>query len=199
MRSCWSAGLDLLLVAGLPGLLDAGTVTLDFEGFPDSTALTNQYPGLTFSNTTVITAGVSLNEFEFPPHSGTNVVFDDGGAISIDFASPILSFSGFFTYTVPLTLAAFDATSAQVASTTSTFSNNLALSGDPGSSPNEFLQVSFASGISSLTITGDPAGGSFVLDDATYGTGSSTVPEPGSLALLLSGSMIVAILKRRRK
>jgi hypothetical protein len=180
-------------------LLDAGTVTLDFEGFPDSTALTNQYPGLTFSNTTVITAGVSLNEFEFPPHSGTNVVFDDGGAISIDFASPILSFSGFFTYTVPLTLAAFDATSAQVASTTSTFSNNLALSGDPGSSPNEFLQVSFASGISSLTITGDPAGGSFVLDDATYGTGSSTVPEPGSLALLLSGSMIVAILKRRRK
>lgn len=199
MRSCWSAGLVLLLVAGLPGLLDAGTVTLDFEGFPDSTALTNQYPGLTFSNTTVITAGVSLNEFEFPPHSGTNVVFDDGGAISIDFASPILSFSGFFTYTVPLTLAAFDATSAQVASTTSTFSNNLALSGDPGSSPNEFLQVSFASGISSLTITGDPAGGSFVLDDATYGTGSSTVPEPGSLALLLSGSMIVAILKRRRK
>jgi|SRR6185437_6914846 len=199
MRFCWSALLVLFLVAALPACLDAGTITLDFEGFPDGTVLTNQYPGVTFTNTTVITAGISLNEFEFPPHSGTNVVFDDGGPISIDFASPILSFSGFFTYTVPLTLAAFDAISAQVASATSIFSSNLALSGDPGSGPNEFLSVSFAGAISRVTITADLAGGSFVLDDATYTTGGSSVPEPGSFALLLLGSLVLVTLGRTKE
>jgi hypothetical protein len=61
----------------------------------------------------------------------------------------------------------------------------LALSGDPGSSPNEFLSVSFASSISSVTITGDPAGGSFVMDDATLATADTeSVPEPTTFSLI---------------
>ena len=173
----------LLLAVAAPAALRAGTGVIDFETFPDGTSLTTQYPGLTFSNATIITAGISLNEFEFPPHSGSNASFDDGGPISIAFASPILSFGAYFTYAEPLTLAAFDATSAQVATAASLFSNNEALSGDTGSSPDEFLQVSFASGISSVTITGDPLGGSFTMDDATY---TSAVPEPNSLILILT-------------
>jgi hypothetical protein len=51
----------------------AGSITLDFEGFPDSTILSTQYSGLTFTNAIILTAGISLNEFEFPPHSGVNV------------------------------------------------------------------------------------------------------------------------------
>ena len=181
--------LLLLAAALLPASLLADITTIDFETFPDSTPIadstpiTTQFPGLTFFNTTVITAGISLNEFEFPPHSGSNASFDDGGPISIAFASPILSFGAYFTYAEPLTLAAFDATSAQVATAASLFSNNEALSGDTGSSPDEFLQVSFASGISSVTITGDPLGGSFTMDDATY---TSAVPEPNSLILILT-------------
>jgi hypothetical protein len=186
LRFCRPAALVLLVVAA-PVSLQAGTVVLDFEGFADSASLTTQYPGLSFTNATIITAGISLNEFEFPPHSGSNAAFDDGGPISIAFASPILSFSGFFTHAVPLTLAAFNASSSQVGSAVSAFSSNLALSGDLGSGPNEFLSVSFASGISSITITGDLAGGSFVLDDATITTaGTSAVPEPNSLLLLLT-------------
>jgi hypothetical protein len=177
----------LLLAVAAPAALRAGTVVIDFETFPDGTSLTTQYPGLTFFNTTIITAGISLNEFEFPPYSGTNAAFDDGGPISIAFASPILSFGGYFTYAEPLTLAALDSTSTQVASATSAFSNNEALSGDSGSSPNEFLLVSFAGGVSSVTITGDPGGGSFVMDDVTYTTPEATVPEPGSIFLLLTG------------
>ena len=42
-----------------------------------------------------------------------------------------------------------------------------ALSGDTGSSPNTFLQVSAAAGISYVVITADPNGGSFALDDLT--------------------------------
>jgi hypothetical protein len=170
----------------------AGTV-LNFEGFPDSTILTNQYPGLIFSNTIVLSAGISLNEFEFPPQSGTNVVSDNGGPISIAFAIPVLSFSGYFTYVEPLTLVGFDALNNQVASAASAFSSNDALFGDPGSSPNEFLQVSFVGGISSVNITGDPLGGSFVMDDITYTP--ANVPELSTTFLFLSGAVTLCILR----
>jgi hypothetical protein len=195
MRPC--GAVLLLLAVLLP--LKGGTISLDFEGFPDSTALTTQYPGVTFSDATVITAGVTLNEFELPPHSGTNVVFDDGGPMTISFASPVLSFGGYFTYYEPLTLQAFDASDTQIASVTSTFSINVACGdgppclGDPGSSPNEFLQVAFPSGISSVTITGDPAGTSFVLDDAMYSASATTVPEPRSTIVL--GALIILMLR----
>jgi hypothetical protein len=175
--------------------LSASQVTLDFEGLADGASLTTQYHGLTFTNTTVITAGISLNEFEFPPHSGTNVVFDDGGPISIAFASPVQSFGGYFTYGEPLTIQAFDSSDVQVSSITSLFSNNEAISGDPGSSPNQFLEISSAFGIWTITIAGDPAGGSFVVDDLTFT--SMSVPEPGSTFLLLTG--IVGILAIRKR
>lgn len=172
-----------------------GAATIDFEGFPGGTALTTQYPGLTFINATVLTAGVGLNEFEFPPHSGTNTVFDDGGPMSISFATPILSFGAYFTYAEPLLLQARDATGTQVASTTSAFFSNMALSGDPGSAPNEFLGLNYASGIASITITGDAFGGSFVMDDVGA---TSAAPEPGSFILLSTIIPAFLWIARRR-
>jgi hypothetical protein len=90
--------LTLLLVAFLaltaPAILFADTVTINFDGSPDSTILTNQYPCATFSNAIILTAGISLNEFEFPPHSGTNVASDHGGPMSISFVTPTHSFGG---------------------------------------------------------------------------------------------------------
>jgi hypothetical protein len=166
-----------------------GSITLDFEGFPDGTILTTQYSGLTFTNAIVLTAGISLNEFEFPPHSGVSVASDNNGPITIDFGSPITSFSGYFTYVERLTLAGFDAADTEVASAASVYSSNDALFGDPGSSPNELIQISYAAGMSSVTITGDPNGGSFVMDDIT--STAAAVPEPGSLASLIAGSLII--------
>jgi len=175
----------------------AGMMTLDFEGFPDSTILSTQYAGFTFSDAIILTAGISLNEFEFPPCSGVNVVSDNGGPMSIDFATPVTSFGGYFTYLEPLTINAFDASSDVVGSATSDFSDNDALFGDPGSGPNEFIQVSSADGISSVTITGDPLGGSFTLDNATITTIASSAPEPATVGLLLSGGILFTFLLRR--
>jgi len=164
-----------------------------FDGLSDGATLTNQYAGLTFSNAIVLTAGVSLNEFEFPPHSGTNVVSDNGGPMFISFSTPVESFSGYFTYAEPLTIDAFGAANNLLTSVTSAFSNNETLSVF-GSSPNELLKLSSASGISLVAITGDPAGESFTLDDATYGTTSPTVPEPSSLSLCLVGLGVVLLV-----
>jgi hypothetical protein len=141
--------------------------TIDFEGLSDLTPVTTQDPGVTFSNTTVLTAGKSLNEFEFPPISGSNAIFDDGGAMSITFASGAAAFSGSFTYSVQLTLTAYDRLNNPIAIVHSAFSNNEALSGVAGSHPNELISVAFASGISRITVVGDPRGSSFVLDDVS--------------------------------
>jgi hypothetical protein len=176
---------------------------LTFEGFPDSTVLTNQYSGETFGNAIILTAGITLNEFEFPPHSGVNVASDNGGPMTISFTSPIQSFSGYFTYSEPLTVRAFNAASAQVAAATSQFSDNEALSGNAGSSPNELIQVTSTGGIATVTITGDPAGESFTLDDATLTglSGPPPTPLPPTLLLVSVGLVIggIWVFVARRK
>lgn len=191
----------LVLFFGLslvPGIVSATTVIIDFEGLSDSTSVTNQFSGLLLSNATVLTAGISLNEFEFPPHSGSNVVFDDGGPISILFSVPVISFGGYFTYGTQLTLSAQDTFDNPLPLVLSAFANNEGLSGDLGSSPNEFLEVSYLGGISGLTITGDPSGGSFTLDDATITTPNATsVPEPGTASLIFLGGLAVLVARRR--
>src|SRR5439155_239261 len=78
-------------------------------------------PNCQFTNATVLAAGVSLNEFEAPPHSSPNVAVDASGPITITFSPPIFAFSGYFTYLSPLSIAAFGANGTQVASAASTF------------------------------------------------------------------------------
>ena len=124
----------------------AQPTTLTFDNLSDSTTVTNQFQGLAFQNAAAISAGISLNEFEFPPHSGANVVFDSGGAMTITFSSPIQSFAGYFTYSVPLTIQALGSTGSQIVSASSRFSSNEALSGVPGSSPNELIQLDSGGG-----------------------------------------------------
>jgi len=159
--------------------------TLDFESLADFEPVTTQFPSLTFTNATVLTAGISLNEFEFPPHSGAKVVFDDSGAIEIVFASPVTRVGGFFTYSVPLTLTAFNASGEVIGTARSAFTSNLALSGAAGSRPNEFIEVVVAEGtISHVEIEGDPFGASFTLDDLTF---IDTTPPDCKLTRVIAG------------
>jgi len=162
--------LPVLLAAASCSPALAQNAPFTFEGYTDSTTLTNQYTGAVFSNAIVLARGITLNEFEFPPHVGNNVASDNGGPMSIAFSSGVNSFSGYFTYGVPLTLQAFDASNHLLTSTASAFSDNEALSGVSGSHPNELLQVSSATSIYKIVITGSAQGASFVMDDVTVVT-----------------------------
>lgn len=202
------AALLLLVCAlslGLARPASAGTApsspsVYSFEGFSDGDLLTTQYPGLIFSNTVIATAGVSLDELEALPHSRVNVAEDSIGPITIDFASPVAGFGGYFNYAVPLTLTAFNAGGQEIGVVSSAFSSNFALSGDPGSNPNEFLQIFAPVGLSRVTIAGAPDGDSFTLDDATV-TPLAAVPEVSSLVstslLLFLGFTGIAVSRRR--
>jgi hypothetical protein len=188
--------LAFVVFAFISSPASAGTIS--FEGYVDSTVLTSQYPGLTFSNAVILSSGIGLNDLDFPPHSGSNVVSDDGGPITISFATPVSGFSGYLTYLEPLTITAFDAHNDPLAEAFSSFSDNLGTAGDPGSSPNEFLQVEFGSGIYSVSIEADPGGFSFTLDDASF-QGITTVPEPSTYMLLFTGLAILSIKKNIKR
>ncbi len=208
VHSCGAGSLSKLAIAVVLSCAaitsaSAAAVVYDFESLADGQSLSVQIPGLTFANTVALEAGFSLNEFEFPPRSGSHVVSDDGGAITIEFASPIVSVGAFFTYTAALTLAAYDAGNNLLGSGTSLFVANLAASGDPGSSPNERLSFADSSGrIARVVITGHVQGGSFTMDDLTVDRGH-TVPEPSTVALGLGlmglGSLPCGWLRRRRR
>src|SRR5262249_6433242 len=118
--------------------------------------------------------------------------FDAGSPLTFSFTVPALSFGGFFTYVMPITVSVFDAGSNLLGTVTSTFSSNQALSGDAGSSPNELLQLTGIGNIARVNITGDPNGSSFVVDYVQFRT---IVPEPGTL--LSSRSVFVFFAIRR--
>lgn len=180
-------------------LATAGPVVFDFENFSDGTAITNQVQGLTFGQATAIRAGVSLNEFEFPPHSGQTVIFDDGGAIVIDFAAPVFGVGGYFTYLNRLNFSVYDVMNNLLSSRDSLFNDNLALSGDVGSRPNEFLSLTnFGVGISRAVVSGATGGGSFTLDDLTIDATVNAVPEPSTLLLTICPLIALLVIRTRK-
>lgn len=155
--------------------LAAASTILDYEVFADGNILTTQYANVTFANSIIRTSGVSLNEFEFPAHSGSNVVSDNGGLMTLVLSPAVSGFSGYFTHSQSLTITAFDASNTQIGTVTSVTSNNEALSGSAGSHPNELIQINVA-GIAKITITGALAGTSFTMDDTTLGPPAAIVP-----------------------
>ena len=170
------------LLALLVCLLGASSLRADivfshsFDEYLDSSILTNEYSGFTYSSALVLTSSISLNEFDFPPRSGANVVMDYGAPLTVLFPDLFHRFDGYFTYGAPLSLSFFDENGQLVGQTLSAFGNNIGTAGEAGSTPNEHLSYTNAGGFRSMSVSGGPDGYTFVGDDFTF-TQIATPPQ----------------------
>ena len=188
--------LSVLIVAFGASAQAATTVT--FESLQDSDPV-GTVDGATFIGATVATAGVSLNEFEVPPHSGVNVALNSESTMAVTFAGGANVVSGFLTYAVPLTVKIFNGNDL-VGSYTTAYGSNLALSGDPNSSPNEAFSLSSSFLFTSVEFVAISSF-AFALDDLSFeatGVPVPSVPEPAQWTLLLVGVLALAGKSMRR-
>lgn len=166
----------------------ANAAVIDFEGLGDGALAPNTFAGVTISSAYILTSGISLNEFEFPPKSGTKVAFNSGNAISFDFSSFATSFSLYVTGTENVTLSIFDG--ATLLGSASTGGPNFVSVG----SPNFLLSLSGAH-ITNATVSAANAN-SFVIDDVSFSGG---VPEPATWAMMIGGFAATGLVMRRRR
>jgi hypothetical protein len=189
-----------LLVAGLACMatpVSAAPITIDFEALTEFTDVGALLAGATFTNATVLTAGTSLNDFDFPPQSGTNVVFDTAETMRIDFDTAVSSVSAYITYVAAVTFSAYDSSDNLITSVLSSFPANFVTSGV--GAPNELIQLGSTSAISYVTLSASAFGGSFTLDDLTFdtiegggGDPNPPIPEPATVTLVLLGAAVAA-------
>ncbi len=176
--SCILTGL---VAFALPQSLAAADI-ITFEGLPDGLPVGDTYSslGAHFQNSIALTAGISLNEIDYPPANGTGVVGDDGGPLIVTFDLPTSNVSGYFTYSTGLTISIFDGWSNLMAVVNGSSASNL------GSS--ELISLPY-SGIRSISIAGTSPNG-LTLDDLRFTSASVPEPQAGCVvgfALMVSG------------
>jgi hypothetical protein len=178
--------------------LPAGAVTtvfLDFESLADTEPVTTQFAadGITFGNAVALTAGMSLNEIDFPPSSGTDVISGFGsGPLTISFLQPADSVQLNLVSAGQVTLSYFDA------------SNALILSNSTGSFLGVPIVTGTPAGLAIAKMTLANAGGNadtFTVDNLLVRLDDREIPpipEPSAFLAMACGLVTVGASLRRR-
>ena len=192
MKSVIATSLALSLFA----CCDAYADVITFDNLPDSTIVTNQFPGVSFTDGPVVLAkGVGL-EPAFPPVSDPNVIgASQIGTITATFTTPVSSVGAFVTGGESITESIFRGTT--MLGSVSTGGANIVGAGT-GLPPNIFLSISNFD-ITSVVFTG--SGPTFTLDNFTF----TPTPVPGPVVgaglpgLIMACGGLLALARRRRR
>jgi hypothetical protein len=188
-----AAVLAVMVTTATP--VAAAPILIDFEALTEGDT-PGLLSGVTLSDAMVLTAGSGLNEIDFPPVSGVNVVFNLLTELRLDFVDAVSNVGGYFTYVGALTLSAFDSSNNLLGVANSLHDVNYAGSGNPAQ---ELLQFTSTTAIAYVTIGSAIGPGTFVLDDLSFevaegggGDPNPPVPEPATVSLVLLGAAVAA-------
>ncbi len=171
----------------------ARAALIDFESLALDEFVTNQFAaeGVLFENAINLVAGITLNEIDFPPSSGTNVIAGlDLGALSATIPLGASHVSLQMTTALDASVRFFDSFDALLGEILVT----------PNLGGHTLVSFDSASPIATVSI-GDVATGSaffLTVDDFEFVT--SAVPEPSMLITGIGGLLAVAaarVLRRR--
>lgn len=190
------SALKRLSLAGclflLSGVATAGATTINFEQYVDGTQITNQYPGVTFSNALELTANAvtgTLDPIAFPPHSGIGVVTnlapagtddplfgqpsDPNAMLGISFGDSQSAVSFYYAAQSDITVNLYDSSNSLVGSLTG--AGGLTFPQGIPTGTSELLSINSLNAFSSLLITdGSGIQGGFVIDDLTFASSGGT-------------------------
>lgn len=126
----FTATLLLCLIVSPVQRTSAATI----EDFESRTGTVSALPGASIANAQIGTAGVEINDFEAPAHSGVNSLYRNrpNDPIVFTLLQPVAQFSFFATYDTGLQVSGWDHNGMVVATTSGKYDSNLLLSGDPG-------------------------------------------------------------------
>ncbi len=197
MKTSMIAGTVMVLIWAGSG----GATLIDFESLADLEVVDNQFVtiGADFNASAMaLASGVSLNELEFPPHSGSKLVTNDlgvsAGTLTVTAVGPLwTAVGGYVTGPSSVTLTAYGSGGIALG-TDATGGANYVTAGT-GLLPNIFLHVT-SPGIAYVVL--GASGDSYTLDDFTFSTGSP-VPAPGAAILAGIGAAAVGWLRRGRR
>jgi len=173
-----------LLVLTFSAFAFAGSVTIDFEEYPEFTQITNQYSasdGVNFTNALQLVAP-DYDYFDYPPHSGSGVITNDPNSPLMMTFTPgqaPYSLSGWFSSPSGITAMAYDSHGNLLATFTGA---TLAANGtNPGTNAPFLLK---GTGYISYVTFDDAIGpDGLTLDDLKW----DPIPEPGTPMVMSTG------------
>ncbi|CAN7771623.1 N-acetylmuramoyl-L-alanine amidase [Pseudorhodoferax sp. LjRoot39] len=161
----------LLLMLAVGGAT-AKETTLGFDGVTELVS-NPKIEGVTFSGATVLACGGALNCGQFPPASGSNILYDTSGGsgvITVTFdktVKAVTKVSAKITGNRAITMAAFDVDGNLLKSMTTGGPNYIGAG--TGISPNTLLSIALDPGSKKISkVTFRDSGNTFTIDDFSF-------------------------------
>jgi hypothetical protein len=197
MLNCWirrllewgSLASLAAVVATSSAASAASNVSIDFESLALDEFVTNQFADqlVIFGNAVTLVSGISLNEIDFPPTSGVNVISGLGaGPLGAAFVQP--------AHFVAFSITTADTAVVRYYDTTATLLGQSLVDANLGSSS----RVEFDTAgqvIAGLTFSSLATNNAFFL---TVDDFEAAIPEPSALLAMAVGLLPIAFAVRRR-